>query len=145
MILDTTTLLSDDQAITTGTAYSDVIKVAAAAVTTSADAPSGVGEDSAKGIPLALLAQVTTQFTTSNGGTLTTTLQTATDEAFTSPVDLAASAAIAAAALTPGKMLLPQTVPYGVLGYLRLKYVVANTMTAGKVTAGIGSALQSNK
>tara|TARA_R110000765_G_scaffold288502_1_gene384758 strand:- start:311 stop:757 length:447 start_codon:yes stop_codon:yes gene_type:complete len=145
-ILDINTLLSDSVAITsTGTTYSDLLNYKSAAVTTSKDAPLGVNSDAAKGNPLLLWARVDQTFDSGGAGTLTATLQTATDEAFTSPVDLVTSPAKLKAALQAGDYILPQTVPYGGLGWYRIKYVVAAAaMTAGKVTAGITMGHQSN-
>lgn len=146
-IQDKLALFSDDVALTsTGTTYSDVINTKDSSLRTSGDAPIGVGADIGKGNYIPLNVQVTETFTTSASGTLTVTLQTATDEAFTSPVDLMVSPTNGVSALPAGKKILPQVVPYGSLGFLRLKYVVATgAMTAGKITASLGDATQTNQ
>ena len=70
-------------------------------------------------------------------GTLTATLQTATDEAFTSPVDLGAYAV----AKTKG-IRVKVRVPLGCLRYLRVQLVATldatkTSLGAGKVTAAL--------
>ena len=70
-------------------------------------------------------------------GTLTATLQTATDEAFTSPVDLG----VYAVAKTKG-VRVKARVPIGCLQYLRVKLVATldatkTSLGAGKVTAAL--------
>jgi hypothetical protein len=68
-------------------------------------------------------------------------VQTASDEAFTSPVDLAATGAIAAADLKAGYVAPINFIPKGNLGYMRLYYdVTGSNATAGKITAGIVAA-----
>lgn len=60
-------------------------------------------------------------------------LQTATDEAFTSPVTLWASGVIAKATLVAGYVVAKLRIPKGVLQYLRLYHTVATgPLTAGK-------------
>lgn len=70
-------------------------------------------------------------------GTLTATLQTATDEAFTSPIDLG----VYAVAKTKG-IRVKVRVPLGCLQYLRVKLVATldatkTSLGAGKVTAAL--------
>ena len=68
-------------------------------------------------------------------------MQTATDEVFTTPVDLASTGSIAAASLKTGYVAPINFIPKGNLGYLRLYYdVTGNSATAGKITAGIVAA-----
>ena len=64
-------------------------------------------------------------------GTLTVTLQTATDEAFTSPVDLASYAVTKAKGAK-----IKDRLPIGVLQYLRLQ--IAATLDATKTSIGAG-------
>ncbi len=66
------------------------------------------------------------------GGSATVTLQTASDEAFTTPVDLLSVTATTSTAV--GK-ILQSRIPQGNLGYLRVKVVPTATLTAGKITA----------
>lgn len=147
MQLDINSLLSDDQdlAQAAGTYYSDVYNNKGDGLTTSKDAPSGVTSDLGKGKHIELLAQVTETFTSGGAATLQAVLETATDEAFTTPVTLADSGVIAKADLVAGKQLLPHVLPQGGLQYYRIKYVIGTAATtAGKVTAGITCGIQSN-
>lgn len=66
------------------------------------------------------------------GGSATVTLQTASDEAFTTPVDLLSVTATTSTAV--GK-ILQSRIPQGNLGYLRVKVVPTAALTAGKITA----------
>ena len=75
-----------------------------------------------------------------NGGNLTVTVETAADEEFGEPVELATSGAIAAADLVAGYTFPINFIPKGNLGYRRLKYTVSGTATAGKITAGVVAA-----
>lgn len=147
MILDTLTLMSDDQDLSqvAGTYYSDILSTKATGYTTSKDAPSGVTADMGKGNSVPLMCQVTQTFTSAGAATLVVSLETSVDEAFSSAVTMVTSKTYALAELVAGKHLLPEHVPYGGLGYYRIKYVIGTaTTTAGMVTAGIPAALQSN-
>ena len=86
---------------------------------TSEVVKTGVGD---AGDPLHLVLRVKGG---SEGGTAKTVLQTAKDEAFTSPVVLG----------TYDKVPLSVSVPRGDLGYMRL--VVTSTYTAGTVSAAL--------
>lgn len=150
MILDITTLMSDDQdlAQTAGTYYSDVINLQGdPGYTTSQDAPNGITRAIGKGYPVELLIQVTETFTSGGAATLTVTLEKDTVENFASAEDVLVSETFALADLVAGTYLLPQHVPYDVdQQYIRIKYVIATaTTTAGKVTAGIVCGHQSNQ
>ena len=118
MLLDAQSLFSDAQAITATAASTNVVKF-------------GKGEFTF--VPL--LIQVVEDFATLTS--LTIKVQTATDEAFTTAVDLA-SATIAAADLTAGKVAPINYIPSGNLGYIRIYYTVTGSnATAGKITAGV--------
>jgi hypothetical protein len=149
MILDMYSLMSDDQDLSqvAGTYYSDVLNTLGdAGYSTSNDAPNGVGKDIGKGQLVDLLVQVSETFTSGGAATLDVTLETATDEAFSSPVTLLTGGQFALADLVAGAYLLPQTMPYGGLQWLRVKYVIGTaTTTAGTVTAGIITGHQSNR
>lgn len=122
MLLDKENLFSDNQAITADAASTNVIKT------------SGTYKDGAEATPL--LIQVTEDFATLTS--LEIKVQTATDAAFTSPVDLATTGAIAAATLKKGYTAPINFVPDGNLGYMRLYYdVTGSNATTGKITAGI--------
>lgn len=66
------------------------------------------------------------------GGTsVVVKLQTASDEAFSSPVDLFTSGAIELAALTEDTEHVKVRIPLGCDKYLRLKYEVTGSFTGG--------------
>ena len=66
------------------------------------------------------------------GGTsVVVKLQTASDEAFSSPVDLFTSGAIELAALTEDTEHVKVRMPLGCDKYLRLKYEVTGSFTGG--------------
>ena len=146
MILDTLTLLSDDQDLSqaAGTYYSDIYNLLGdAGYTTSNDAPSGVAKDMGKGTPKDFFCRVSQTFTSGGAATLVATLQTSADNS--TYVDVIVSKTFALADLVAGADLLPQHLPHGLLQYTKVKYVIGTaTTTAGTVTCGIGSALQSN-
>ena len=118
MLLDAQSLFSDAQAITATAASTNVVHF-------------GKGEFTF--VPL--LIQVVENFATLTS--LTIKVQTAVDSAFTNAVDLA-SATIAAAGLTVGKVVPINYIPSGNLGYIRIYYTVTGSnATAGKITAGV--------
>lgn len=106
MIFDHDNMFFDEQALSAADLTSNVVKV-------------GPGESNE---PMKLFLGVDKN---AGEGTASTVLQTATDEAFTSPVTLG----------TFSQVPLSVPVPRGNLGYLRL--VVTSTYTTGKVTAGL--------
>jgi len=148
MILDTLTLMSDNQdlAQAAGPVFSDVLnQLGNPGYTTSQDAPLGIQQDLGKGTPVPFLCQVTEDFASGGAATLVVSLETSVDEAFTSPITLMTSGTFAIADLVAGTHLLPEHVPYGSLQYLRVKYQIAIAdTTAGKVTCGITTGIQSN-
>jgi len=128
MLYDLENLFSNNQAVTADAASTNVIKLAA-----------GQLKEVAFGTPIPLRIQVTEDFATLTS--LNIKVQTATDAAFTSPVDLAATGAIAAADLKAGYVAPINFIPKGNLGYMRLYYdVTGSNATAGKITAGIVAA-----
>lgn len=128
MLYDLENLFSNNQAVTADAASTNVIKLAA-----------GQLKEVAFGTPIPLRIQVTEDFATLTS--LNIKVQTASDEAFTSPVDLAATGAIAAADLKAGYVAPINFIPKGNLGYMRLYYdVTGSNATAGKITAGIVAA-----
>ncbi len=147
-ILDTYTLLSDDQDLSqaAGTYYSDVLNVLGdAGYTTSNDAPNGITHDLGKGTPVPFLCQVTEAFASGGAATLQVDLETDDNESFTSATVLFSSPTYALADLIVGKHLLHEFLPHGCEQYLRVKYVIGTaTTTAGTVTAGITTGHQSN-
>ena len=128
MLYDLENLFSNNQAVTADAASTNVIKLAA-----------GQLKEVAFGTPIPLRIQVTEDFATLTS--LNIKVQTATDEAFTTPVDLAETGAIAAASLKAGYVAPINFIPKGNLGYMRLYYdVTGSNATAGKITAGIVAA-----
>ena len=125
MLYDLENLFSDNQAITADAASTNVIKSA-----------SGQLKEIAYGTPIPLRIQVTEDFATLTS--LEIKVQTATDAAFTTPVTLATTGAVAAASLKAGYVAPINFVPKGNLGYLRIYYdVTGSNATTGKITAGI--------
>ena len=123
MIFDTENLFSDHQAITANAASSNVLDLGAAG------RDIGVGES----VPLQI--QVTEAF--DNLTSLAVAFQTSVDEAFSSPIELAASTVLLAD-LVAGKKFPITNVPEGTKRYNRLYYTVTGTApTAGKIKAGI--------
>lgn len=142
MIFDAQTKFSNAQAVTATAVSTNVIDLGAAGIpygsSTALTRDQGVGED----IPL--LVQVVTTFATLTS--LTVSVQTSVDEAFTSPVTVLASQAIPVASLVAGYTFNIDSLPERTrLRYVRLNYTVAGSnATAGAVTAGIVAARQNN-
>lgn len=126
MMLDYTMMFSNQQAITADTASTKVLE-------TFGDIGRGVP-------PIPLLIQVVEDF--NNLTDLTVCFQTATDEAFTTPITLVKST-LALADLKAGVRFHINHLPDGILNYMRLYYDVNGTTapTKGKITAGIVDAL----
>lgn len=123
MILDKENLFSDDQAVITTAASENVID-------------TGAAKDVGPGEPLRVQCQVSEE-DFAGGTSIAVALQTATDAAFTSPVTLFTTEAIALASLVAGYEFAIPMIPKGALRYLRLNYTVVGTMNAGKITAGL--------
>lgn len=121
MILDEQALFSNNQAVTTSTASTNIINL-------------GKREISF-GTPVELFIQVSEAF--NNLTDLTIKIQTAEEEAFSSPVSLAEQT-IALEGLKQGAVSSLRYLPTGNLGYMRLYYEVnGTTPTTGKILAGI--------
>lgn len=122
MILDNFLKFSGAQALTATAVSTNVVDL-------SVDRDMGIGE------PMALVVSVgvDADFTTTDE-TYQFTLQTATDEAFTSPVTVVQSAAINGDELTAGKLVV---LPMGFdnLQYLRASYTLAGTTPSVTVDA----------
>lgn len=131
MLLDLETLFSDNQAVTTTAASTNVVRTA-----------TGKFKEISFGNPMPLLIQVVTDF--AGLTSVKVSVQTATDEAFTSPVTLAETGAIPVASLKAGYRFPINFVPKGNLGYMRLYYTVVGTGTAGKIDAGFVAALDNS-
>jgi hypothetical protein len=134
MIIDYQNLFSNDQAVTVSAASTNVIDL---------------GDDSARVKALnekgeiEILCQVTTAF---EGGTsLAVKVQTDNDEAFGSPTDVVASAAVGYATLVAGYQF-KIAVAANLINeqYARLYYTVVGTMSAGKVLGALVLDRQTN-
>ena len=145
MILDKQNMYSDDQAITTDAASTNVIDHGAPATpkTTGVIAGRALYRDMGVGVCIPLLVQVTESFASGGSPTLVVKLQADNDEAFGSATEVYASAALAKTALVAGARIpMMAVLPEGLNErYTRLYYdVTADTthvFTAGKITAGI--------
>jgi len=144
MILDHQAIFSDEQAITATAASTNTLDFGLAGTPYGA---SQLSVDQGKGHKIPLLVQVTEDFdSAANDGTLTIALELDSTTTFTpdSSIDLGT---FAEADLVAGWQLPFDAIPKGVnLQYARLKYTVAGTgdFTAGKLTAGVVSSVQSN-
>lgn len=124
MLLDNEAKFSAAQAITANAASTNVVKFS--------------GEP-AFGTPVPLLIQVVQAF--NNLTSLKVAVQTATDSAFTTPVELA-SYTLNLADLKAGATFPINQLPKGNLGYIRLYYTVTGTApTLGAITAGVVASL----
>ena len=129
MRFDSTNIFSDDQAIT-----------ASATSTNIFDLGSATRGDIGKGTAIPIVVQVTTDFATCTS--LTVGIQTDSVENFASPKTLI-SQTIVLASLVAGAKFSFNSIPIGTdERYVRLYYTIAGSdATAGKVTAGIVSAV----
>ncbi|MEM8838669.1 MAG: Bbp16 family capsid cement protein [Pseudomonadota bacterium] len=141
MHLDQENLFSDAQAITADGASTNIINLGQPGTVPHAPAPQKQDIGGSNG--LNVLVQVVEDFV--GGTSLTVRMERDDTSAFSSPDIVAESATIPVASLKEGKILPLTIVPPGVTGqYLRLFYDVAGSPSAGKVTAGITTGLQTN-
>lgn len=132
MILDKQLTLSDAQAITATADSTNAIN--------AGQAGANIGNQ------VDLLCEVEEAFTAAGAGTLTVSLVTATDEAFTSPVTLVTTAAIPKATLVRGYQIPISFLPAQLLQFFKLVYTVGTgPMTAGKINAGLVLGRQTNR
>lgn len=130
MIFDKTTQFSDAQAVTASAASTDIVDLGVA------------GRNVGSGEMIPLFIGVNEDFATLTS--LTVSVQTATDEAFTSPITVVSTGAIAVADLVAGYHFAIERVPAKVLErYVRVYYTVAGSdATAGSINAGIVMGVQ---
>ena len=83
--------------------------------------------------------EVITAIASTGAISVTFDLQTATDSAFTSPVTLISSGAIAKASLPAGATPICHVIPPGCLRYLRLYYTCTNNIATGNIVGTIVS------
>ena len=86
------------------------------------------------GEPIEVIVQVTEDF---DAGSMTVELQTAEDEAFTTPVTLQTTADMDSADMVAGYQFALSTVPVHMLRYSRLVYTVTGAPTTGAVMSGL--------
>ena len=127
MLYDLETLFSNNQKITATAASENVVCFA-----------RGPIKEVAFGTPLPLRIQVTEDFAGLTG--LTIDVETASDEAFSDAKVLATTGEIAKAELVAGYTAPINFIPKGNLGFMRLKYTVNGSTTAGAITAGVVAA-----
>lgn len=88
---------------------------------------------------------ITEGVTSDGAATVQFKLQTATDESFTTPIDLIDFGAKAKAALTAGTKLV-RRLPAGALQYLRIAQIIGTAaLTAGKYSAFLTPLPQTNE
>lgn len=143
MIVDNTLVLSDSQAVTATAGSTNVIDLGAPG--TAYGGVAALTYDIGKGTDIEIVVEVTEAFATLTS--LTVSLETDDNAAFSSPATVASGPAIAAASLTLGYVFnYPARIPVGTNErYMRLKYTVAGSnATAGKIFAGIVAKRQTN-
>lgn len=126
MILDHQNLFSNDQAITTSAASTNIIDLG--------NDDSKVQALNEKG-EIEILIQVTTAFV--GGTSIAVAVQADDDSAFGSAETLYTSAAIASADLVAGYKFKIRALPEINKQYIRLYYTVVGTFTAGNILAGL--------
>ena len=127
MILDSTTLFSDEQTLTATGASTNVIDL-------------GVARDIGKGVPIPMIIQVVSDATGTNP-TLKADIQISDNEAFSSPVTIASSEVLTSP--KAGDQASIRFIPKGVdKRYVRINYTLGGTSPSMKVTAGIVSSHQ---
>ena len=126
MILDEQNIFSDNQKITASCESTNVLNFAK--------------RELAFGTPVELFIQASETF--NNLTSLTISVQTAEDEAFSDPVDLIEQTMLLDE-LKAGSVSTIKFLPKGNLGFVRLYFSVQGTApTTGKIVAGIADAVQ---
>lgn len=144
MIFDYQNLFSNAQAVTTGaTASTNIIDLGATG--TVDQASTALTRDISKGMPIPISVSVTTTCTSGGAGTCSFAIQHSADASSWTTIYI--TSAIAVATLVAGYNPIPMYfLPVGVnKRYLRILYTIATAdFTAGKFTAGIVGAVQTN-
>lgn len=142
MIFSKNLLFSDDQEVTASAASTNIVDLGATG--TVLNAPNDLKRDIGKGTPVPILIQVTEDF--ANLTSLTVSVQVSVDEAFTSPITVLSSPAVAVADLVAGYKFPIIHVPLtSNERYIRVYYTVeGSNANAGAVTAGIVAGVQTN-
>lgn len=122
MIRDNDLIFSDSQAVTVSAASTDIVDL--------------TKKGDAIGTELYLAIQCREAAAAAGAATVNFVLQTATDAAFTTPVVLFDSGAIAKASITLNAFLVKVKIPVGLLQFVRVYYTVGTgPLTAGKFDA----------
>ncbi len=130
MILDNELIFSDKQAITATAASTNVLDLGSV--------------DAGNSDNLFVSVSVDEGFT--NLTSLGIKLQSASNAAFTTPVDSSLSSTVLLADLTAGTEAVKAKLPFDLERYVRMYYTVTGTAPdAGEVTASIVTNLQTNK
>lgn len=134
MIFSNELMFSDDQAITTTAASTNVIDLGAAQALLGNS--TAQAQDIGRGVPIPISIQVTESF--AGGTNLQVQVQTDSTAAFSSATTVLESETVATASLVAGYQFHIIHLPPGLSEqFVRLNYTVSGTHTAGKVTAGI--------
>lgn len=138
MILSKQDLFSDAQAVTATAASTNLIDLGAQGTVVGQSA--ALAYDHGQGTYIPLLVQAVETFATLTS--LTVTVETDDNAAFSSATTIATTTAIPVASLTAGYIFGLTAIPTGAVErYIRLKYTVAgSSATAGKITAGVVAA-----
>lgn len=131
MRLDSQLLFSDNQAVTQTAASENVVQMA-----------NGELKEVAFGNKLPLLVQVTEDFVGCTS--IAVAVETSETENFASATTLVATSAVPVADLKAGYKFAIGEIPKGNKGFMRLKYTLVGTATAGKITAGIVDAIDNS-
>jgi hypothetical protein len=142
MIFSKQLLFSDAQAVTATAASTDKIDLGATG--TVLGAAAALSRDIGPGTPIPILIQAVETFATLTS--LTITIETSDNADLSSSTVVYSTGAVAAASLVAGWKTPVIYIPTGVTKrYLGLRYTVGGSnATAGKITAGIVGAVQTN-
>ena len=141
MHLDAQNLFSNAQAITATANSTNHIDLGAQS--TPALSASPLKRDIGGGYDIPLLVQVVAPFT--GGTSVEVQIQFDDNNGFSTPKVVGTSGAIPVAQLVAGFKFPIPVIPFGAdERYMRLRYVVVGTPSAGAITAGIAAGLQTN-
>lgn len=142
MILDSQNLFSDGQAVTASAASTNYIDLGAGG--TPYEGASALGRAIGKGVPIALMVQVSVTFATLTS--LAVSVETDDNTSFSSATTVVTTPAIGVASLVAGYRFPLEVLPHGINErYLRLYYTVAGSnATAGAIDAGLVADLDTN-
>ena len=136
MLLSKQNMFSDSQAVTVTAASTNAIDLGAVGTPVRSNA---LARDVSKGQPVGVLIKVDTTFTAGGSATMTVSIETDDNDAFSSATTKYTSAAIPVATLVAGYRLPIDWLPASVNErYMRVYYTIATgPMTAGNITAAL--------